>query len=738
MPPVGLERTTPEMASSSVGSRRFGDLRGIRWRIDLGILPSSPSASIDDLRRVTANSRRSYAALRKQLLVDPHLPKDGSNSPDLVMDNPLSQNPDSMWSRFFRNAELERMVDQDLTRLYPERGGYFRTNGCQVMLRRILLLWCLKHPEYGYRQGMHEVLAPLLYVLHVDVERLSEVRKAYEDHFADKFDGFSYQENDLMYKFDFEKFPECAGDGTGPQNSSRKSSAATELDPTTQTIVLLSDAYGAEGELGVVLSEKFMEHDAYVMFDVLMKGAGGAVAMAEFFSTSPYSVSHSGFAPVIEASAVIYHLLAIVDSPLHTHLVELGVEPQYFSMRWLRVLFGREFSLEDLLLIWDEIFACDNARIVRDSDKNGDFGALNSARGAFVSAFAVSMILQLRSSLLASDNATACLQKLLNFPEDAELGKMVAKAKSLQALAVDVNHLRDPSSPRTPLKIFPESYWEEKWRVMHEEESHRRGGGSLEKRFSGWAERVRLLGLLKKDGKDENSKTAAVRRNLLDDLLQRLGPTHESDGNSGRDDAAGRKFSCSGNEGNSPDRGNCDGENGLETSSVASNSTVDDENDFEFWGAQPGWPSLPVSDFPDGGGDDESFKCGQSSELGREGKRSRTLSGKLQWLWKFGTSNGEGMSGASCDNKGDGNGGGDSVAEEIAPGSSEEGETIDQNLIISLRRLGRSMLENIEVIETALEQQRRPEMKGVVGNGHVTAACALKELRKMSSLLSQM
>lgn len=168
--------------------------------------------------------------MRRQLLVDPHVSKDGSNSPDPVIDNPLSQNPgrfllycifvlylsqnvavlamgilipffdfslqqnfriptsflpmvlevllfsrnyshrymlsffssshlsflflvDSMWGRFFRNAELERMVDQDLTRLYPERGSYFQTSGCQGILRRILLLWCLSHPEYGYRQG---------------------------------------------------------------------------------------------------------------------------------------------------------------------------------------------------------------------------------------------------------------------------------------------------------------------------------------------------------------------------------------------------------------------------------------------------------------------------------------------------------------------------------------------------------------------------------------------------------
>lgn len=45
------------------------------------------------------------------------------------------------------------MVDKDLSRLYPEHGSYFHTPGCQGILRRILLLWCLRHPEYGYRQG---------------------------------------------------------------------------------------------------------------------------------------------------------------------------------------------------------------------------------------------------------------------------------------------------------------------------------------------------------------------------------------------------------------------------------------------------------------------------------------------------------------------------------------------------------------------------------------------------------
>ncbi|RVW16123.1 TBC1 domain family member 5-like A [Vitis vinifera] len=459
MSPAPIESTLPGSLSSESSSlsgkkRQFANLRGVRWRINLGILPSL--LSIDDIRRVTADSRRRYAGLRRRLLVEPHVPKDGSNCPDLVMDNPLSQNPDSMWGRFFRNAELEKMVDQDLSRLYPEHGRYFQTPGCQGMLRRILLLWCLRHPEYGYRQGMHELLAPLLFVLHVDVEHLSQVRKLYEDHFTDKFDDLSFHESDLTYNFDLKKFPDSLEDEIGCHGNAMKVGSLGEVDPEIQTIVLLSDAYGAEGELGIVLSEKFMEHDAYCMFDALMSGARGAVAMADFFSPSPTGVLTRAY-------------------PLH--LVELGVEPQYFALRWLRVLFGREFSLEDLLIIWDEIFASDNSKLNKgvEDDTDSSFAIFNSPRGAFISAMAF------------SNNST-------------EFG-----ARELL---------------------------EEKWRVLHKEEELKRGNSQKQvpTRKKGWSEKVRLH--LSRTGSDpshmkvekgKKDPKSSVRRSLLEDLCRQLG-----------------------------------------------------------------------------------------------------------------------------------------------------------------------------------------------------------------------
>ncbi|RDX76848.1 TBC1 domain family member 5-like A, partial [Mucuna pruriens] len=828
MPPAVMDPPLPE--SSSVSSlifdapspgsapeiRRFGDLRGLQWRINLGVLPSSSSSSIDDLRRATANSRRRYASLRGRLLVDPHNPKDGSASPDLVMDNPLSQNPDSTWSRFFRNAEMEKMVDQDLSRLYPEHGNYFHTPGCQGILRRILLLWCLRHPECGYRQGMHELLAPVLYVLQFDVECLSEVRKLYEDHFTDRFDDLFCQENDLSYNFDFRKSSDSMEDEIDSNGNAMKIKNLDEIDPKIQSIVLLSDAYGAEGELGVVLSEKFIEHDAYCMFDALMNGARGSIAMADFFSYSSVPESQTGLPPVIEASAALYHLLSHVDSSLHGHLIDLGVEPQYFALRWLRVLFGREFSLSNLLIVWDEIFLSDNSKVEKHAQDNADSGfrILQSSRGAFISAMAVSMMLQLRSSLLAAENPTTCLQRLLNFPENINVEKLIEKAKSLQSLALSaeisssmpsfVEYRRqgktvlartctlssESMSPKTAWSLVPDSYWEEKWRVVHKAEELKQDGvvKQVPTRKKGWTEKVKSS--LKRTESDPSSSRnrsgkkeskAAVRRSLLDDLSKELGFEEDTEklhlrGNLSAtiEEELEDGSECSNNY--SEDRclsPNTSSEENLPINSCPSsfpNEANDHKNDsgssssigsnlsldiiIEPSLSSPIDSPLPISDHPENvsqtpGSNHINHFTGNSTTHCNSKERKMN---KFQWLWKFGRSNGEFMSekgSDACEAVKPANNCNDQS--NTTPSSSTayghcnsvscKGESIDQNVMGTLRNIGQSMLEHIQVIECAFQQEegREASLDNMsVGKGQVTAMSALMELRKISNLLSEM
>lgn len=625
---------------------------------------------------------------------------------------------------------------------------------------------------------MHELLAPLLYVLHVDVERLSQVRKLYEDQFADKFDSLSFQDGSFKYDFDFKNRLDPNEDDSGVHGDEENVKSLSELDPEIQTIILLTDAYGAEGELGIVLSERFMEHDAYTMLDALMSGAHGAVAMADFYSPTPVGGSLSGLPPVIEASTALYHLLSHVDSSLHAHLVELGVEPQYFSLRWLRVLFGREFSLEDLLTVWDEIFASDNSKFDRsdEPETSSSFCFLSSSRGAFIAAIAVSMLLYLRSSLLATENATLCLQRLLNFPKNVDLKKLIEKAKSLQTLALHSNisstatpllsgayHHHSQSmvargngrssgsvSPKTPLNQVPESYWEEKWRVLHREqeckESRSRNQNAAQKK--GWSEKVRFLYRTESDpspaklaGGKKNTKTT-VRRRLLADLSRELGAEEdiekrgnddvldnkddlsveeEVDGQDGRDkyleneNAEDKRCGSgiAGSEENSSifsdptssfSAAN-DNENDLNDSSrssVASNLSLD-ENEDQSQSVVERSP-LPVPDqlenIPEKSG------CNSDSEGNAPvGTRDKKLLGKFPWFWKFSrNAAGEGKGGTEAskltgvESNAIRNIDSPKIDGPCSTSVSGKEDGVDQNVMGTLKNLGQSMLDHIQVI----------------------------------------
>ncbi|XP_010927232.2 uncharacterized protein [Elaeis guineensis] len=827
--PIGAPLPEPSLPPR----KRFSDLRSVRWRIDLGILPSSPSASIEDLRRVTADSRRRYASLRRRLLIDPHLPKDGSRSPDIAMDNPLSQNPDSTWGRFFRNAELDRMVNQDLTRLYPEDDSYLQSPSCQAMLRRILLLWCLRRPEYGYRQGMHELLAPLVYVLHADLDHLSQVQKLYENCFKDEFDGISFSESDLVSNSGFTKITNwdtVTDKDSDFHESTLTVSSLDDLDPNARDIFLLSDAYGAEGELGVVLSERFIEHDAYCMFDGLMNGAHGVVAMADFFSPSPAIGSSTGLPPIIEASSALYHLLSIVDSSLHSHLVELGVEPQYFALRWLRVLFGREFSLDDLLVIWDELFSFPNGTCI-DNDAEYNFKILSSPRGAFIAAMAVSVLLHLRSSLLATEHATSCLQRLLNFPKNVDINKLIEKARSLQVLALDSNVSSSSSprsfnrnklvigrdyslptgsaSPKTPLYPLPDSYWEEKWRVLHKAEpllkgnnDHTVSGRTIKKAL------VQRFGLSRtesdpsptKPGSEKKVSRSSVRRRLLDDLSRDMnleadhgkseceevpGIANNKESVSVEEDAAqdfpeepadkntiGRTSDCMAEEAclsgenssvfstaTSPHSMGNDHDNDSEKSSVTSNSFVGDNDEEMIHGEEccnHCDDNQPVQDPETTSSTTIKPETDVSLKQVAVSREQRPLSGKFQWFWKFGRGSGEGNveKGGHEDLQRSPAAG--NVNKDVLGSSASDGccnscgvgkkkDLGEKKVMGTLKNLGQSMLENIQVIEAVFQQDRgQPGSQENLtnnilgGKGQVTAMTALKELRKISNILCEM
>ena len=100
------------------------------------------------------------------------------------------------------------------------------------------------------------------------------------------------------------------------------------------------------------------------------------------------------------------------DYELYHHLVSMEIAPQIYGIRWMRLLFGREFQMQDLLVVWDAIFA--------DGFALCDY-------------IFAAMLLVIRKLLLVSDYAQ-CLYHLMRYPSVPDIHYIIHLAL----------HIRDP------------------------------------------------------------------------------------------------------------------------------------------------------------------------------------------------------------------------------------------------------------------------------------------------------
>lgn len=174
---------------------------------------------------------------------------------------------------------------------------YFREPPTQAMLVDILFIFCKMNRDVGYRQGMHEVLAPILWVV-------------------------SRDSIDPATLGDFEQH--------------------TEL----------------EGLITKCLDITYVEHDTFTLFCIVMQTVKSFYELGNLDTTTSSNPSTSS--PIVERSKRIHEqLLRQADLELAEHLSAIEVLPQIFLIRWIRLLFGREFAFDEVLSLWDVLFAVD-------------------------------------------------------------------------------------------------------------------------------------------------------------------------------------------------------------------------------------------------------------------------------------------------------------------------------------------------------------------------------------------
>ncbi|CAH0605702.1 unnamed protein product [Chrysodeixis includens] len=253
--------------------------RSFAWAILLNALPPPNMDVVSSLK----THRNFYNDLSSKLSMDPRA---------VIGDDPLSQDDESVWKQHFCDNELKTLILQDVVRTFPEE-LYFRDKDVQDLMVRILFFWARSHSNVGYRQGMHEILAPLLFELYLD-------RKFAPDDIGDK--------------------------------------------------------------LKIILKEDCLEHDSYMLFSAIMKGLEKFYTTGDIVPTScgrlPTSkMAHNPNEVVRYLDKVRDEYLTPLDLELSTHLVQCNISMELFGIRWLRLLFGREFPRSEIPNLWGFLFA---------------------------------------------------------------------------------------------------------------------------------------------------------------------------------------------------------------------------------------------------------------------------------------------------------------------------------------------------------------------------------------------
>uniref|UniRef100_A0A668ABW0 TBC1 domain family, member 5 n=1 Tax=Myripristis murdjan TaxID=586833 RepID=A0A668ABW0_9TELE len=279
------------------GRLRSSRFRSVCWKLYLEALPEDKNQWINKTKELRAQ----YEKIKEMHITNP---RKAAGQQDLVVNNPLSQDEGSLWNKFFQDKELRGMIRQDVMRTFPEM-RYFQEEDVRTKLTDILFCYARENEQLLYKQGMHELLAPIVFVLHCDHQAFQH--------------------------------------------------ASETANPSEEMKCLLNPVYH--------------EHDAYAMFSQLMETAEPWFSSferevrkgkEEMLTSIPFARPQDtgpSVAIVTKVNRIQDQLVKKHDVELHMHLNRLEIAPQIYGIRWVRLLFGREFPLQDLLVVWDALFA---------------------------------------------------------------------------------------------------------------------------------------------------------------------------------------------------------------------------------------------------------------------------------------------------------------------------------------------------------------------------------------------
>lgn len=376
-----LTNNLHELKNSAVkGNLKTSKFRSVCWALFFNLLDNEESAKWGTQR---IQQRERYVKLKQQFYISPQSMKNAND------DNPLSQSDKSIWNQHFCDQELCAVIKQDVVRTFPGI-EFFRKAEIQEIMVSILFCYARENPEMCYRQGMHEILAPVLFVIHSDHQSYRHYRELNDDVECEvmrQLLDHEHLEEDAFLLFAF------------IMSEIEHFYRINDMRPTSTGYFPVSPFPSTE-------------HSPEV-------DAGQSTA------TTSSNDSRSQLKPDVEIvgqlNIIREQILSKADPALYNHLLQLDIPLSLFGIRWLRLLFGREFPLQDLLILWDAIFAVDEKFVLTNY-------------------VVVSMLITIRDRIVSHDYTT-CLTHLMKYPNTIDISHIIKLAL----------HIKSPQQYENPL-----------------------------------------------------------------------------------------------------------------------------------------------------------------------------------------------------------------------------------------------------------------------------------------------
>jgi len=347
-----------------------GGRRAMAWRILLGYLPAQRKLWSD----IVQEKRKLYEQLVSEMIVA------GPEDVETGGDHPLNLNPASNWQSYFRDNEVLLQIDKDVRRLCPDL-TFFQSatahpnpiinsdNTCEKLYSRVNQAQLVSQDVS--RKG-------------VGPSTLSNSRKRAVDDYSPIMEVGQEAHWEVVQRilFLYAKLNPGQGYVQGMNEI---------IGPIYY--VLASDSN--------VEWRQHAEADCFFCFTHLMSD------IRDFFIKTLDDSSTGIQSLMIKLNIRIHE----VDLMVGKQLDNQGIKMQYFAFRWLSLMLSQEFSLPDVLTLWDALLTDDS-------------------RTDLLINVCTAMLILTRDSLLQNDFASN-MKMLQNYPE-IDIRHIINKAAELK------------------------------------------------------------------------------------------------------------------------------------------------------------------------------------------------------------------------------------------------------------------------------------------------------------------